>query len=189
MNHSVFIKVLLSVPVILCALYFIPFLGVILLLTRFFLFKISNYKISILLIFIGLLMLIPRGLQLLFNYISFSQNIKDLIDKIVTTDIYKHMIGYSKLLITIGVLSILIVYILKILYRKASGTFWQYLNNQEKKHNEIIKQNDLLMKERKEQAQNTHLVTCASCGADTLLTSSVGTCKYCRRPLEYKEEK
>ena len=44
------------------------------------------------------------------------------------------------------------------------------------------------MKEKREKAKNTHIVYCPYCGADNMLTSNVGRCKYCRRRIEYKGE-
>ena len=42
------------------------------------------------------------------------------------------------------------------------------------------------MQEKREALKNTHVVHCPYCGADNMLTSNIGTCKYCRRRIEAK---
>ena len=44
------------------------------------------------------------------------------------------------------------------------------------------------MKEKIEAAKNMTVVYCPHCGADNILTTNVGTCKYCRSRLEVKNK-
>ena len=44
------------------------------------------------------------------------------------------------------------------------------------------------LKEKIEAAKNMTVVYCPHCGADNILTTNVGTCKYCRSRLEVKNK-
>ena len=60
MRNNLLFKILASLPVILLTLYFIPFLGVILILFRFFMYSNKKMSTSIFITLIGILILIPK---------------------------------------------------------------------------------------------------------------------------------
>ena len=61
MNYNKLLKILCSIPIILVMLYFIPFLGVCLLICRYFIYKTEkSIKTPITLVIIGLIILIPN---------------------------------------------------------------------------------------------------------------------------------
>ena len=68
MQEKNFIKLLVSIPVILLALYFIPFLGAILLIFRLFMVESKKRRIALLII-IGVLLLLPQGINELLKAI------------------------------------------------------------------------------------------------------------------------
>ena len=65
MRNNIFLKLLSSLPVILIFLYFVPFLGICLLLMRCFVYTNKKISTPIVMIVIGGLILIPKGLSLL----------------------------------------------------------------------------------------------------------------------------
>ena len=186
MKEKEIFKLLTSIPLILIVLYFIPFLGVCLIIFRYFIYKEKYYKLPITLIICGLVLIIPN----LFKYIKL--NI-DFINSLISSDIYINLITYSKRLITVGIIFLIVSYIVKMIYTKVSSKlsneFKNYIQKEEQRNAEISAKNDLIMKEKREKAQNTHVVYCPYCGSDNMVIGNSGTCKYCRRRIEYKGEK
>ena len=193
MKNNLFIKILCSVPVILVVLYFIPFLGICLLLFRRFVYQNKTIKTYILLLVCGMIILIPKTVDLIIKKLELS-NIKiTYLDKIISSGIYNNLLTYSRLLIILGVILIIASYIFKDLFNKLSiklnSGIRNYMEQDLRKDYEIRKENDMKMQEKREKAKNTHVVYCPYCGADNMLTEKTGTCKFCRRKIEYKEKK
>ena len=103
------------------------------------------------------------------------------------TKIYSlNLIKYSKLLMTIGIIFLVLVSLFNNLLNKLELFISAYIADREKKDFEIRKENDMKMQEKRETLKNTHVVHCPYCGADNMITSNIGTCKYCRRRIEAK---
>ena len=101
-----------------------------------------------------------------------------------------NFIKYSKLLITIGIIFLVITLILKLVVTKLSNKFngkvGEYINEMQKKEMEISRENDMKIKLKQERAKNTSYVKCPYCGSDNLLGEKFGTCSFCRRKIENK---
>lgn len=185
MRDNIFLRLLTSIPIILIFLYFIPFLGICLIILRQFIYN-NKKRIStpIILIIFGILILVPIGLNLIFNLIKFDKTVIPYFNEIINSQIYTtNLIKYSKLLITTGIVLLIISFIINSIYQKLENNLKTYISNQEKKDAEISKKNDLIMKEKREKAKNTHVVHCPYCGSDNMLTEQTGTCKFCRRKI------
>ena len=90
MKTNLFIKLLVSIPVILIVLYFIPVLGVFLLIFRYIIY--SNKKriyTPITILIAGLLILIPKLISMIFNATNISINVIPYLNNILTSDLYK----------------------------------------------------------------------------------------------------
>ena len=185
MKNNLIIKLICSLPVILLITYFIPFLGIILVLFRFFVYNKKHYVTAITLVTCGLLILLPK----IVNYVStlIKANIEvPYLDKIITSDIYTKLLSYSKLLVIVGVILMLLSYIGNMLATKIGSSLGNYFNEAQRKEYEISEKNDLIMKEKQVKAKNTHFVKCPNCGGDNTIIGNVGKCKFCRRDIEYK---
>ena len=188
MKNNIILKILLSIPIILIALYFIPFLGVCLIIFKLFVYGSKKGIItSVSLLIVGLLVLIPKVLSLTKINIDKIPYLKDIIN----SDMYNiNFIKYSKLLITIGIIFLVITIILKLVITKLSNKFngkvGEYINEMQKKEMEISKENDMKIKLKQERAKNTSYVKCPYCGSDNLLGEKFGTCSFCRRKIENK---
>ena len=185
-----FLKILCSLPVILLILYFIPFLGICLILFRYYVYRNKKiYLTSIYLLISGLIVLIPK----LVNFILNRLNIKNIsyLNTFFTSKFYKSLVPYSKLLITLGIISLILSVIIKNIYdklkSKVNNTINSYVKESAKNDAIISEKNDLLMKEKREKALNTHVVKCPYCGSNNMLVQQTGICSYCRKPLEYKK--
>lgn len=191
MNSSA-IRTICSLPVILLAIYFIPFLGVLLLITRLFIYsgKKLNRTPSIL-ITIGILAYVPKFVNYVLGLIKFDASKIPYFNDIITSKMYTgDVIKFANRLFIYSAILIIVFYFLNKLKLKVNGLFSQgqnfarnYIENQEKRNDEISRKNDLLMKEKREIAENSKVISCPYCGAETLLTSKTGTCKYCRRSI------
>lgn len=182
-----FFRLLCSLPIILVTLYFLPFLGVCLLLFRFYLYKgRTNFKTSFILLILGLVLLLPKYIDMIFNLLKVKDLTIPYLDTIITSDIYPNVLKYADRLITIGVIFLILSFIFRQAFSGISAGIKNYMVNDLNKDYEIRKANDLKMQEKREAAKNTHVVHCPYCGSDNMLTSNTGICSFCRRRIEYK---
>mgnify|MGYP000072173745 CR=1 FL=1 len=101
-------------------------------------------------IVIGGLILIPKGLSLLkINILT------DDILKWYNSDLLK----YSKLLLTVGIIFLLISCITNNIFNKFMSFITSYINSHEKQEREISEKNDLLMKEKQEKTNESLSMT------------------------------
>lgn len=187
MKNNLFIKILCSIPVILVTLYFIPFLGICLLFLRRFVYQTKTIKTYILLLVCAVLILIPKTVDLIIKKLELSKIKIPYLEKIISSGIYSNLLTYSRLLIILGVVFIILSYILRNIFDKVNSGIRNYMEQDLKKDYEIRKENDMKMQEKRERAKNTHVVYCPYCGSDNMLTEQTGTCKFCRRKIEYRK--
>ena len=182
MKNNKTLKLLCSLPIILLALYFIPFLGVCLVMVRCIMDR-NTKKLSFdtSLIIIGFIILIPKVVK---QILDLTHTSIPYLNDIAQADLYNKFIGYSKLLICVGVIFLIISLIIRNIVNKSQSYIKNYIIEQEKRDAEISQKNDMIIKEKQEKAKNTHVVRCKYCGADNMLTENVGTCKYCRRNIQ-----
>jgi hypothetical protein len=183
------INIITSIPVILVALYFVPVLGVLLIILKFVTATNRNNTMSSILIITGLAIQIPNLLNKLSETFKFKV---PYLDKIIEHEIYEGLTKYSVKLLIIGV----VLYIITTVFNKMfaglkstlANTMDTYVTKQVEQDREIDKENDLEMKQKQEAAKNFHVIHCPHCGADNIVTGNITTCKYCRKGLEVKEK-
>lgn len=188
MKNNLFFKILASLPIILITLYFIPFLGICLILLRYFMYNSKKrFSTPIIIAAVGFIILIPKVLYFVLKKINFDINSIPYLNDIVNADLYNiDFMKYSKFLICVGVILLIISFILKSVFDKLNNGIQNYISETEKRDAEISKKNDMEIKIKQEKAKNTNYVKCPNCGSDNLLSDKFGTCKYCRRKIENK---
>ena len=189
MRDNILIRMLCSIPIILVLLYFLPFLGVCLIIFRYIVYYSDRRRIvtPYYLVSTGLILLIPKLLKFIFNSFEYNADNIPYFNKIINSELYKvNFIDYSKRLITVGIIFLIISSIVSMIVDKAKNSVRSYIENQEKRNAEISRKNDMIMKEKREIAKNTNVVICPYCGADNMLIGKTGTCKFCRRKIEGK---
>lgn len=192
MKKNIICKMLASLLIILIALYFIPFLGICLILFRYFIY--SNKKKTstpIFIIGVGILILIPKGLDLILDMEKVNMTKIPYLNDILSSDLYNvNFINYSKLLISVGVIFFIISIVLNTIFNKLktklNDSIRNYILETQKMDAAISKENDMKIKLKQEKAKNTSYIKCPNCGSDNLLEEKFGTCKYCRRKIENK---
>ncbi len=189
MKNNLLFKILSSLPIILISLYFIPFLGVCLILLRYFIYD-NKKRIStpIYIVGIGILILIPKALNLILDVAKVDITTIPCLKDIIGAELYNvDFINYSKRLICVGVIFLIISFVLNTIFDKVSSKLnsgiRDYINETQKRDAEISKKNDMEIKIKQEKAKNTSYVKCPNCGSDNLLGEKYGTCKYCRSKL------
>lgn len=192
MNENKIFKILCSIPVILITLYFIPFIGVILILFRYYVYRNEKYyKTPLILLICGLLLLIPRVVNSVIKILKFNVEDVPYLKVVLDSAIYLKLLSYSSYLIIVSIIFLIISFIFRNTISKINGIIssqiFNYGNKLQEDSYKIRKENDLIMQEKRERAQNTHVVYCPYCGSDNMLTEKTGTCKFCRRKIEYKE--
>lgn len=178
------VKLLCSIPVILLMLYYIPFLGVFLLLVRYFIIKKSPFFAPIVIIIVGLLLLVPECLALVIDIMNITSDKTHYILEFVSSPLYSNLLFYTKILLPTGIVFLLIAFISRKAYNGVKNNIISYFRHQMEQENEISQKNDMILKEKRIKAMNTHVVKCPNCGSDNILTEEVGVCKYCRQPIK-----
>jgi len=186
MKNNLIVRLLCSLPVILIVMYFIPFLGICLVLFRYFVYNKKHYSTAITLVVCGLLILLPKFINYVIGLIKIDNNIPYLRE-VLEANVYTKLLSYSKLLIIVGVIFIVLSYIGNMITTKLGSALGNYFKEEQRKEYEISEKNDLKMKEKREIAKNTHFVKCPNCGGDNTVIGNVGKCKYCRKDIEYKD--
>lgn len=195
MKNNLLFKILSSLPVILIALYFIPFLGVCLILLRYFMYD-NKKRIStpMYIVGVGILVLIPKALNLILDVAKVDISTIPYLKDIINAELYNvEFINYSKRLICVGVIFLIISFVLKTIFDKVSSKLnsgiRNYINETQRRDAEISRKNDMEIKIKQEKANNTSYVECPNCGSDNLLGEKYGTCKFCRSKLVNKNYK
>lgn len=186
MKNNIFLKILSSIPIILVASYFIPFLGICLLILRYIIYDYKKKKLTpIVLIIIAFIILIPQVLKYILDMFKINVDNISYLYSIVDSKVYSvNFIKFSKFLITISVIVWILSFVFEKISNKISSGIKNYVQQDLKKDYEIRKENDLKMQEKREKAKNTHVVHCPYCGSDNMLTEQVGTCNFCRRKIQ-----
>jgi len=189
-NNRLF-KIICSLPFILLFLYLMPFLGIILIIFRYYLYRNKRYyNTPILLLICGLILLIPKAIIIVLELLKLNSLKIPYLKEIISLSEYEKLLSYSKLLIIVGIVFLIIEFlfrnILTNISNKLSYSVRNYIEKDMQKDYEIWKENDLKMQEKREKAKNTHVVYCPYCGADNMIVGNTGTCKFCRKKIEYK---
>ena len=116
MTENKIIKLIASIPVILVLLYFLPFVGVCLIIFRYFVYKDrKSYELPIVLLIVAVILLLPRGAELTLNNLNKPLSLIPYLSNIVENGIYIKIVKYSKFLFTLGIITIIVSYIVKTL--------------------------------------------------------------------------
>lgn len=79
------------------------------------------------------------------------------LNSIITSDIYTKLLSYSKLLVTVGIIFLILSFIFRNVFNKLSNKvnsgIRNYMEQDLKKDYEIRKENDMEMQERREKAK------------------------------------
>lgn len=190
MKNNLLFKILASLPIILLMLYFISFLGIILILFRFFVYSNKKISTSIYITLVGILILIPKIIYFILGIFKININTIPYLQDVLNSDLYNiNFINYSKLLICIGIIFLIISFALTAIFNKLNIGILNYISKQEKMDTKISRENDMKIKIKQEKAKNTSYVKCPYCGSDNLLSEKFGICQYCRRKIENKNYK
>ena len=99
MRDNILIRMLCSIPVILALLYFLPFLGVCLIIFRYIVYYSDRRRIvtPYYLVSTGLIILLPKLLKFIFDKFEYSADNIPYFNKIINSELYKvNFIDYSK---------------------------------------------------------------------------------------------
>lgn len=94
MSENKFFKLLCSLPVVLIVLYFIPFLGICLILFRYYVYRGNKYyKTPALLFVCGILLLIPKLIDSIIKMLKLDNIEIPYLNSIITSDIYTKLLS------------------------------------------------------------------------------------------------
>lgn len=183
MSENKLFKLITSMPVILLTLYFIPFVGVCLTAFRYFVYKNKKqYSTSIALVVWGIICLIPTMTETVLDMAKIN-NVPQYVNRVIEVADELDFEDFSKTLLTVGLLSMIIVYAVKKIANKIGSNVNKYMQAQAQAEREINEKNNLKIKEKQEAAKNTHFVKCKSCGGNNVIVGDIGKCKFCRQPI------
>ena len=139
---------------------------------------------------VGILILIPKIIYFILGIFKIDINTIPYLQDVLNSDLYNiNFINYSKLLICIGIIFLIISFALTAIFNKLNIGILNYISKQEKMDTKISRENDMKIKIKQEKAKNTSYVKCPYCGSDNLLSEKFGICQYCRRKIENKNYK
>lgn len=105
-----------------------------------------------------------------------------------TSFYHQRVVAFGQNLLLIATVGGVIGYLLRSvmlrLDNRVTAALKDYLIKLDARDAEIMRRNDLEMKMRKEQAQQTSYVKCPKCGSDNLVSGKFGVCQYCRSKIE-----
>ena len=186
------VKLICSLPVVLIVLYFLPVLGVIMVIARYFIYSERHFfRTPVVLMLVGLILLVPRGLQLAIENFNLSFTIPFLSD-ILNLELYPKLADYGQFILIVGVVILIVSYLLKSFISGLSNNIRsmmsQYASTKQAEEVEIRKENDLKLREKEitSKQKAPHVVKCPHCGKTNSITGTVGKCKSCRSAIEYK---
>jgi len=186
------VKLICSLPVVLIVLYFLPALGVIMVIARYFIYGERHFfRTPVVLMLVGLILLVPRGLQLAIENFNLSFTIPFLLD-ILNLELYPKLADYGQFILIVGVVILIVSYLLKSFISGLSNNIRsmmsQYASTKQAEEVEIRKENDLKLREKEitSKQKTPHVVKCPHCGKTNSITGTVGKCKSCRSAIEYK---
>lgn len=186
MKNNLLFKILSSLPVILIALYFIPFLGICLILLRYFMYDNKKRNSTpMYIVGVGILVLIPKALNLILDLAKVDISAIPYLKYIISAELYNvDFINYSKRLICVGVIFLIISFVLKTIFDKVSSKLnsgiRNYINETQRRDAENSRQNDMEIKIKQEKAKNTSYVECPNCGAEIIGNK----CNFCRSTVK-----
>ena len=158
---------------------------------KFFRLFRDNRRLPAIALVISIIVLIPRWVGIFVSGLSFEQDIPYLAD-ILSNEIYQRCADYAHILLIIAICVLIIMTIYKHISSKLRSLFSRFTSDffraQANAEVEMNKENDLKLKEKAiESKQSTpHVVKCPICGKSNSIVGTVGKCKACRNPIEYK---
>ena len=195
MRKNFITKAICSFPVILIIGYFVPAIAVILALFRYVVYgKTHFYRTPIVLLAAGLLLLLPRGLELAMANFNFNLGIP-YWSEIITHPLYPKFTDYGKFLAIFAIILLVVTYVLRNFIEGLSNKFSQLMNgyyqDRAKRDDEIEKEVKLesKIKEIEAEQKTPHAVKCPHCGKTNHITGTTGRCKACRSAIEYRAKK
>lgn len=186
------VKLICSLPVVLIVLYFLPVLGVIMVIARYFIYSERHFfRTPVVLMLAGLILLVPRGLQLATENFNLGFTIPYLSD-ILNFELYPKLADYGQFILIVGIVVLIVSYLLKSFISGLSNNIRsmmsQYASTKQAEEVEIRKENDLKLREKEitSKQKTPHVVKCPHCGKTNSITGTVGKCRSCRSAIEYK---
>lgn len=185
MKENLMLKILTSIPLILFLLYFIPFLGICLLIIRLCISRKSNITTCSILVLVGIIAAVFKHIINILSKIIKNDKIIDFTNYFTdNTELTNNILKFGKLCITVGIIFIVLSIIFKKILDKSVDSVKKYIEKEEEKSYKIQKENNLIMQEKREKAKYTRNIVCKHCGASNLVSEKTDKCKYCRQPLQ-----
>lgn len=193
LRRNLIFKILCSFPIIIVVAYFVPFLGVVLALFRYVVYGTRHYyRTPIVLLICGLVLLLPRGLELAMANFNFDLGVP-YWNEIMSHQMYPKITDLGRFLAIFGVILLIVSYILKNfiagMKNKFGSMMQSYYTDQQNRDERIRKENDLKLREKEitSKQKTPHVVKCKHCGKTNHITGTVGKCASCRQPIEWHE--
>jgi hypothetical protein len=191
--HFSWPKLICSLPVLVILLYFVPPLGVILTIGRYFIYgNYRYYRVPAALLIIACLCLVPRLYELLQN--NFGNHIpaiQPLID-FRAHELFPKITTFGRFTAIMSIILLFLSQILRNFIGRASAAI-NLMQKASVKDTNPSKTKSTLTHDNpaKHQTDQTtpHVVKCKNCGAATQIIGTVGKCKSCRTDLEWHPKK
>ena len=191
--HISWPKLVCSLPVLLVTLYFVPPLGVILTISRYFIYgNYRYYRVPAVLLIIACACLLPRAYELLQN--NFGEQIP-IIQPFIdfrAHELYPKITTFGRFVAIMSIILLLLSQLLRNVIGRASSAI-SLLSRAASEDNKKSSKTSTMTHDNpaKQQTDQTtpHVVKCSSCGKVNRIVGTVGKCKSCRNDIEWHSKK
>lgn len=193
--HISWPKLVCSLPILLVTLYFVPPLGVVLTIARYFIYGGYHYhRVPAVLLIIGAACLVPRFYELLQNNIGESIPVFQPLIDFRTHQLYSKLTDFGRFVSIFSIIVLIASQLLKNVISKVSGMIRMASMTSGKNAGNNSQQNTRTMQKDGKPVdpsdqETPHVVKCPSCGKANHIIGTVGTCKSCRNPIEWQPRK
>ena len=173
---------------ILLMLYWIPFLGICLMLCRLFVYKEHKMRTAIMILMCAGVIYMPKLIGGMSNLFAISFPFSSYLQEIIVSSFYIRLLAYAKRLVMVGIIFLILSLLGQAVGKKIGEKVKSYVHEKRVMDRENSVKNDLLIRKKQERARNTHVVFCPHCNASNILTEKTGMCQFFRSHLEYVEK-
>ena len=191
-------KLACSLPILLITLYFVPPLGIVLTIARYFIHgNYRYYRVPAVLLIIGAACLVPHAYELLQINIGDSIPVFQPLIDFRSHQLYPKITDFGRFVSIFSIITLIVSQLLKNVISKISSMIAAATMATPKKSSTANdarqKTPPTMQKDGKSldpsDQETPHVVKCQNCGKANHIIGTVGTCKACRTPIEWYSHK
>ena len=188
-------KIICSLPVLLVTLYFVPPIGILLTISRLFIYgSYRYYRVPAAILIVALLCLAPRGYELLQQ--NFGEQVpvfQPFID-FRAHPLYQKLTDFGRWTAIFSLIMLIVSQLLgKVANMASQALRMARMANSKNETTQANSKTRTMQKDNRStdpsDQETPHVVKCPNCGKPNHIIGTVGTCKACRSAIEWHAKK